>query len=108
MKKKVKCVLLLTALVIGLGCGIRYNHLKAIEEMDRNELHYDADGWFLMVNKGKNLVGLYYATEPVMHKFCDTSKFIQNRSGLNIPTLVYGGTDQTWHEGHTEEAVNKR
>lgn len=81
--------LLILTLGLGIGLGIGYKKTKQIQDMDKNELHYDATDWFIMVDKEHNLVGLYHGTEPIFHEYCDTDKF---RNGvIDIPTLVFGG-----------------
>ena len=35
--------------------------------MDERELHYDADGGFIMIDMQEGLMGVYYAVKPVRH-----------------------------------------
>ena len=46
---------------------ISFSKIGAIQEMNRQELHYDADGYFLMLNSKSGLLGIYEATEPIRH-----------------------------------------
>lgn len=96
--------MLILTLALGFGLALGYTKTKHIKEMDANELHYDADSWFIMVDKEHNLIGVYYATDPIFHEYCDTDRF--ENGVIDIPTLVYGGTEDKstwWYEGHTKK-----
>lgn len=41
-----------------------------IEEMNKMELHYDADDYFIMVNATDGFLGVYKATTPLKHFKC--------------------------------------
>ena len=43
------------------------------EIMDKRELWYDADDWFIMIESKSGLVGVYYADRPVEHASCRTA-----------------------------------
>lgn len=43
---------------------------EAVEEMNKMELHYDADDYFIMVNESEGLLGVYKATTPIRHFRC--------------------------------------
>lgn len=56
--------LIITAHAIPYGMKVR----RDIErQMDKQELHYDADNYFLMLDATHGLAGFYYATTPLAH-----------------------------------------
>lgn len=57
---------------------------KAIEEMNATELHYDADDYFMMVDKGGYLIGFYDAATPLRHIYVTEYNGIRS-----IPDGVY-------------------
>lgn len=70
---------------------------KTIEEMNAQELHYDADDYFLMVDRTAGLIGFYDGITPLRHTY--TSGY----SGMsNIPCGVY----EAYIQGGTVVLVN--
>lgn len=118
MKNRVRG-LLMFVIVVALAVAVLVVGRKAqfVDKMNAKELHYDADGWFIMVDKEHDLVGIYWATEPVRHIQLDTSRF--ENGVIDIPTWIYGGTmkeadeiggmynndekSNWWFEGHTKK-----
>lgn len=103
---KIKCVMFtFLCVLIAAAVIITGRKAEAIKEMDSQELHYDADGWLLMVDKEHDLIGIYHAEKPVGHINCDTSGF--ENGVIDIPALIYVGeeTDKSdwWMEGHTKK-----
>ena len=80
------------AVVLSLGVRI-WEHseqgrmYEAIEEMNRVELHYDADGYFLMIDTENGLLGMYNATKPLKHYPCTVMVEI------TMPGVVWKVTD---------------
>ena len=56
----------------------------AIRQMDAKELHYDANDWFIMIDKSEGLVGVYYGTKPIQHIWTD----VDIDEGV-FPVLIY-------------------
>ena len=90
MKRKLKIILILFIcifiFVYSLAVIKSINNIHKIKEMDREEVHYDADDWFIMVDKENGLIGIYDGIEPVFHFFCDTSNIPCDLT--EIPILV--------------------
>ncbi len=66
-------LLLILALLLLLVCllqapGYHHKH-RAIEEMNRQELHYDADGHFIMLDRTTGLLGFYNGCDPLEHEW---------------------------------------
>ena len=57
---------ILLATMVTVMC-ISVSRIRGIQNMNRQELHYDADGYFLMLNTKTGLLGFYDGTEPVRH-----------------------------------------
>lgn len=74
MKRKIEliCWVLILVTCLYLGGAVRqYNRRQAvIEAMNRQELHYDADDYFVMIDTGNGLIGLYRAITPLKHYNC--------------------------------------
>lgn len=50
--------------------SIWYNHFKNysdVKVMNAKELHYDADGPFIMINNDDHLIGFYIGSTPIIH-----------------------------------------
>lgn len=62
-------VIVFTAHAVPYSIGQRQ---RAEEQMDAQELHYDADDYFLMLNTANDLAGFYYATTPLKHMWIKT------------------------------------
>lgn len=95
------CVALLAALIGIAGCKMMEARIerqdKTIEEMNAQELHYDADDYFLMVDRTAGLIGFYDGITPLRHTY--TSGY----SGMsNIPCGVY----EAYIQGGTVVLVN--
>lgn len=65
---------------------------KEIEEMNQQELHYDADGYFLMLNTNIGLLGFYNGSEPVKH--------IKVTNQIKVNNPVYGGIAEGVYQVH--------
>ena len=86
-------------------CGYALHHFNKITaEMDKRELNYDADGWFIMVDKDNDLVGVYYATKPIFYQYGVSDEF-ESKGVLDAKILVYDkegigcydpGDETTW------------
>lgn len=57
---------LIVLVILVAACNIYVRNL-AIEKMDEQELHYDADGYFVMLDTENGLLGIYNVTEPLEH-----------------------------------------
>ena len=68
--------------------------------MDALELHYDADGYFIMVDKTHDIIGIYKGTEAICHITGKTDDFEECYEFINIPTYIYGGEDTRWYEDY--------
>ena len=87
MKRKLKIILILFICIFVYSlAATKINNIHKIKEMDREEVHYDADDWFIMVDKENGLIGVYDGIKPVIHFFCDTSNIPYDIS--EIPILV--------------------
>ena len=81
--------------LILLACFVGITYMKgmeaqfeykdsAIDEMDRAELHYDADDYFMMVDKENSLIGFYDGAMPINHTW------VVDFNGISgIPEGVY-------------------
>lgn len=105
MKKTIAIIfvcVLLGAISMLLGAEVVTRETQ-IKEMDARELHYDADNWFIIVDKDKGLIGIYFADLPVAHIKADTELF--HGDVIEIPTLILGDDQvdksEWWLEGHT-------
>ena len=58
--------ILIVLVVLVTACNIYVRNL-VIEKMNEQELHYDADGYFLMLDTQNGLLGIYDVTEPLEH-----------------------------------------
>lgn len=45
-------------------------YYEACEDMDSQEKHYDADGYFIMISTGDSVVGTYWCNKPLHHYKC--------------------------------------
>lgn len=80
--------------VILIACGSlvygfvdsRNDRIK--REMNKTELHYDADGYLILVNKNHNLVGLYDHNYLICYINADADSFSDDLK--SIPVVVYG------------------
>ena len=45
-------------------------YFEACEDMDIQEKHYDADGYFIMVSTKDSVVGTYWCSKPLHHYKC--------------------------------------
>ena len=85
-------VVIITAVVVMIGFKV-WEHsengrrFEAIEEMNSKELHYDADGYFLMIDTENGLIGIYDAIKPLKHYDCKVMVEI------NKPGVVWKVTD---------------
>lgn len=79
-------IVLLIAL-IGYMLNGRVRERRNQVELDRLEVHYDADDLFVIADKRTGLVGIYYGVKPI-HYFYSDDMF---RSDLDsIPYLIIG------------------
>ena len=54
-------------IIIASGC----EKLEPTSKLDSYELHYDADGYFLLINDNDNLMGVYDGPEALEHFYLD-------------------------------------
>ena len=82
--KKMKKLWIFLLILLLTGCVSEQNETvleqnsaeyvpNSIEIMDKRELWYDADDWFILIETGENLIGIYQGTIPVEHGFCIVS-----------------------------------
>lgn len=76
MKKTIAIIVLCMALGAGallLGAMAMKQEYRAelISEMNKRELHYDADDWFVLIDRKTGLCGVYKACAPIEHTFLD-------------------------------------
>ena len=95
-----RLILLILSLTtcVYLGSAVRqYNRQQAdIEEMNKTELHYDADGYFVMVNTAAEIVGVYDAVTPLNHYKCTVIQPAVTRQVCKVSELAkYGVTVPT-------------
>lgn len=66
------CMLLgMAALFLGASIEKQQMEDKQIEEMNARELHYDADDWFILIDRKTGLCGVYKACTPIEHSYLD-------------------------------------
>lgn len=83
-----------------------YIHYKSLfNQMDAEELHYDADDWFIMVDKTNDIIGIYKGATPIHHIIGGTDSFDECYEVINIPTFVYGGPDTRWYEDYPVDVI---
>lgn len=62
---------------------------EAEQRMDARELHYDANSWFILIDKSEGMIGIYDGTKPVQHIWVDVSI----DEGV-FPVLIYGDSER--------------
>ena len=62
---------------------------EAEQSMDARELHYDANSWFILIDKSEGLIGIYDGTKPVQYIWVDVSI----DEGV-FPVLIYGDSER--------------
>ena len=71
MKKRLsKCLGLIIIVVVAIVYAFvmnRWERAAKEEAMDRRELHYDADGDFILIDSQEDHIGVYKAIEPIKH-----------------------------------------
>ena len=71
-------------LVIGI---IRTIQNDAIDHMNKEELHYDANGYFVMISADDGLIGVYDGRNPIKHYGCKVPKNLD----LSRPIVITVG-----------------
>ena len=75
---RIALALFLIAAVMSFLYGVQaYCRAEKEERMDRRELHYDADGEFIMIDTQDGLMGVYDAVKPVRHIWKERLKRIK-------------------------------
>ena len=65
---RVSLIMFVVTAVILFLCGVTaYRRADKEARMDERELHYDADGGFVMIDMQEGLMGVYYAVKPARH-----------------------------------------
>ena len=64
MKKWIRFVLVMGLLLAFMNMLITYSY---VADMNRQELHYDADDYFLLVDQEHQCMGFYYGSIPLKH-----------------------------------------
>ena len=65
---------------------------KTIEEMNAQELHYDADDYFLMVDRTAGLIGFYDGITPMRHTYTSGYSGMSNIQCGVYEAYIQGGT----------------
>ncbi len=69
-KRNLLLILAMLLLVFCLVQALGHQHKhRVIEEMNRQELHYDADGYFIMLDRTTGLLGFYNCCDPLGHEW---------------------------------------
>ena len=83
-------LLLVLALVLAVAFALDCIPTKAVSEMNRKELHYDANSWFFMYDTDSGLFGIYDGCEPVRHIYISD---LEIEPGV-YPVLIYKGSEE--------------
>lgn len=130
MKKSVRIIHNVVLALIVFVCFVGITYMKArleyedsaIDETDRTELHYDADGYFMMVDKEYRLIGFYDGITPINHIWVADfngisgipegvyDAYIQSRTIVLVDaddkhwatTIPIAEETETWAEGNYE------
>ena len=68
---------------------------NSIEIMNKRELWYDANDWFIMIETNEDLLGIYQGITPVEHVFCAVSDDIWK---IVVETDIMEQIVTTWGE----------
>lgn len=89
MKGKIKLfvmALVMFTLLSGIHM-IKVADETTLEIMNKRELWYDADGYFILVNERTHLVGVYDGTKPLRHFSCEFDRDIDNNTVITAADL---------------------
>lgn len=97
MRKRIKenlykLIGILIILSIAVGWALlseAWERAAKAEEMDRRELHYDADDDFILIDTQEGLMGVYHGCDPLNHFWGDFRKI---KPGL----YLYEGYENTF------------
>lgn len=78
-------ILLMGAMFVLLAIAFELHRSDCIREMNAKELHYDANDWFILINKSEGLIGIYDGTEPIQHIWVNETKISEG----TFPVLIY-------------------
>lgn len=62
-----------------------------IKEMNQQELHYDADGHFIMLDRTTGLLGFYNACTPIGHRWVDDQICREISDGVYLAQYAQNG-----------------
>ena len=83
MKKWIRFVVVIGMLLAFLSVLVTASY---ITDMDREELHYDADSYFLMIDQKHHIMGFYDGTHPMRHMWCNQ----KIRDGVYDVEIIHG------------------
>lgn len=82
----------LALLIVVLGTVIPERMKQhQIENMNRQELHYDADGPFIMLNRATGLLGYYEGCTPIHHEWVDDQITREIADGVYVSQYAQNG-----------------
>lgn len=84
MKRWIRFVLVMGLLLAFMNMLITYSY---VADMNRQELHYDADDYFLMVDQEHHIMGFYNGCTPLKHMGCSQKM----PEGVYDAQIIYGG-----------------
>ena len=103
MRSKIEyliCTLLLALIVILGATAVRiYNRQAEEQSMDQMEVHYDADGPFVMIDSTLGLIGLYDSREVIGHIWTDDAKGVPDgvfRLVIHTDRIGLGNPGTEW------------
>lgn len=67
MRKEITALIVIAAAVAIMTITINTGYRREERYLDAEELHYDADGYFIIVDKETSQIGFYDATRPLLH-----------------------------------------
>lgn len=88
LKTILKAVILIVIILAIALIQVEFEREKLVRNtMDRRELWYDANGYFVMVNTTDKIVGVYDAITPIYHFPCTIDQAIENMTVITVTDL---------------------
>ena len=95
---KVEAAILLFLVLVLIGFRIweqteTGRWMEACEDMDLHEKHFDADGYFIMVNTKDGIVGTYWCSRPLKHYRCTVNVQVETPQVFTVDLIENIGID---------------
>ena len=63
----IRTMIIMIGLLLILAAVLHFRQQRQQQEMDKQELHYDADSYFLMIDATNGIAGFYYCAHPLTY-----------------------------------------